>query len=126
MNTAYRVPKGKFAFADRFLTQESDDLDADHRDGRQFADHEHQDGQKIAVGQDTEVRGIAWDGGYGIRSVDVSADGGRTWAAAELGQDLGRFSFRTWRYRDAGRRRRASTRSWPAPPIARARRRPPN
>jgi len=43
------------------------------------------------------VRGIAWDGGYGIRSVDVSADGGRNWTAAELGPDLGRYSFRTWR-----------------------------
>ncbi len=45
------------------------------------------------------MRGIAWDAGYGISDVDVSPDGGRTWYAAELGQDLGRFSFRTWSYR---------------------------
>ena len=49
------------------------------------------DGQRVAAGQDVDVRGIAWDAGYGIRDVDVSADGGRTWYAAELGQDLGRF-----------------------------------
>ena len=72
-------------------------LDADHRDGRQFDHHERQATDRgSAVGQDVEVRGIAWDGGYGIRSVDVSVDGGRTWSTAELGQDLGRFSFRAW------------------------------
>ena len=53
--------------------------------------------RKIAVGQDADVRGIAWDGGYGIRDVDVSADGGRSWTRRTSGQDLGRFSFRTWR-----------------------------
>jgi hypothetical protein len=44
------------------------------------------------------VRGIAWDGGYGIRMVDVSVDGGQTWRPAELGPDLGRFSWRQWSY----------------------------
>jgi hypothetical protein len=44
------------------------------------------------------VRGIAWDGGYGIRAVDVSIDGGATWRPAELGTDLGRFSWRQWIY----------------------------
>ena len=97
MNTAYRVPKGKFAFADRFLTQESETSTPITEIVVNSLITNIQDGQKISVGQDTEVRGIAWDGGYGISSVDVSADGGRTWAAAELGQDLGRFSFRTWR-----------------------------
>ena len=32
--------------------------------------------------------------GHGIRTVEVSADGGRSWRTADLGQDLGRFSFR--------------------------------
>ena len=98
MNTAYRVPKGKFAFADRFLTQESDASTPITEMVVNSIITNIKDGQKIAVGQDAEVRGIAWDGGYGIRSVDVSADGARSWTAAELGPDLGRFSFRTWRY----------------------------
>jgi DMSO/TMAO reductase YedYZ molybdopterin-dependent catalytic subunit len=42
------------------------------------------------------LKGIAFDGGSGIRSVEVSADGGRVWRAAALAGDLGRYSFREW------------------------------
>jgi sulfite dehydrogenase len=55
-----------------------------------------QDGAKVAAGRPTLVRGIAFDGGSGIREVRFSADDGRTWTGAELGPDLGRHSFRTW------------------------------
>ena len=48
-----------------------------------------------------DVTGLAWDGGSGIREVEVSADGGRTWAKAMLGNDLGRFAFRPWHFRVA-------------------------
>jgi sulfite dehydrogenase len=44
------------------------------------------------------LRGIAWDGGYGIRVVEVSIDGGASWRPADLGMDLGRFSWRQWTY----------------------------
>ena len=44
------------------------------------------------------VGGIAWDGGYGIRTVEISSDGGSTWIPAKLGEDLGRFAFRPWSY----------------------------
>jgi sulfite dehydrogenase len=52
----------------------------------------------------TSVRGIAWDGGYGIRVVEVSTDGGKTWTAAVLGEDLGKFAFRTWSFGFAPKR----------------------
>jgi sulfite dehydrogenase len=42
------------------------------------------------------VKGIAFDGGYGITDVLLSADGGKTWTEAQLGQDLGKYSFREW------------------------------
>lgn len=42
------------------------------------------------------LRGIAFDGGYGIQEVGVSDDGGRTWRTAQLGPDLGKYSFREW------------------------------
>ncbi len=99
MNTAYRVPKGKFAVRRPLPHAGKRRIDADHRDGRQLAHHNIKDGQRIGIGKDVDVKGVAWDAGYGIRGVDVSSDGGRTWYAAELGQDLGRFSFRTWTYR---------------------------
>ena len=54
------------------------------------------DGARVPAGQPTALRGIAFDGGSGIRQVQVSADGGATWADAKLGQDLGRYSFRGW------------------------------
>jgi hypothetical protein len=40
------------------------------------------------------VEGIAWDGGHGIRTVELSTDAGATWDVAELGQDYDRFAFR--------------------------------
>ena len=54
------------------------------------------DGMQIKAGRETVVRGIAFDGGYGITEVAFSADGGATWHAAKLGKDLGRYSFREW------------------------------
>ena len=42
------------------------------------------------------VRGIAFDGGYGIDEVVLSADGGQSWKEATLGKDLGKYSFREW------------------------------
>jgi DMSO/TMAO reductase YedYZ molybdopterin-dependent catalytic subunit len=54
-------------------------------------------GSRVARGRPCELAGIAFDGGDGIRGVEVSADGGGSWLAAELGDDLGRFSFRRWR-----------------------------
>ncbi|MFT6052969.1 MAG: sulfite dehydrogenase [Halioglobus sp.] len=54
-------------------------------------------GDVLPAGRVQDLKGIAFDGGFGLKSVDVSIDGGRNWAAATLGQDLGRFSFREWR-----------------------------
>ena len=53
------------------------------------------DGAKVKAGE-TELRGIAFDGGTGIKSVETSVDGGRTWAPTKLGEDLGKYSFRQW------------------------------
>lgn len=54
------------------------------------------DGDKVRVGRETVVRGIAFDGGFGITEVAFSADGGHTWTEARLGKDLGKYSFREW------------------------------
>ena len=45
------------------------------------------------------VEGRAWSGAAEIAAVDVSADGGATWTAAELGDPgLGRWAWRSWRF----------------------------
>ena len=54
-------------------------------------------GATLPLDRATELKGIAFDGGWGIKSVDVSIDEGRTWRRASLGEDLGRYSFREWR-----------------------------
>jgi sulfane dehydrogenase subunit SoxC len=46
-----------------------------------------------------EIAGRAWSGAAALAGVDVSTDGGRTWAAAELGDAaLGRWAWRGWRF----------------------------
>lgn len=56
----------------------------------------HADGAEFFVNGAGSVRGIAFDGGYGIREVLFSEDGGQTWREATLGKDLGKYSFREW------------------------------
>jgi DMSO/TMAO reductase YedYZ molybdopterin-dependent catalytic subunit len=53
-------------------------------------------GTQLPAGRPVTVKGIAFDGGYGIREVQVSDDGGASWRRADLGTDLGRYSFREW------------------------------
>jgi DMSO/TMAO reductase YedYZ molybdopterin-dependent catalytic subunit len=53
------------------------------------------DGAKIDA-KPQELRGIAFDGGSGIKRVEVSFDGGTTWHDATLGTDYGKYSFRRW------------------------------
>ena len=54
------------------------------------------DGARVPAKQPTALRGIAFDGGSGIKQVQVSTDSGATWTDAKLGEDLGRYSFRGW------------------------------
>ena len=54
------------------------------------------DGASVKAGQQITLRGIAFDGGTGIKSVAVSTDDGKSWTDAKLGQDLGKYSFREW------------------------------
>ena len=98
VNTAYRIPKGKFPLVDRFVSQESETTTPITEMVVNSLVTNLEDGQRFAAGRPVVVKGIAWDGGYGIRRVEVSLDEGRSWQAAELGADLGRFSFRPWQY----------------------------
>jgi hypothetical protein len=53
-------------------------------------------GASLAVGKPAEARGIAFGGYDGVKAVDFSSDGGKTWQAAQLGNDEGKYSFRQW------------------------------
>jgi DMSO/TMAO reductase YedYZ molybdopterin-dependent catalytic subunit len=54
-------------------------------------------GARVPVGKPVELDGISFDGGSGIKMVEVSPDGGSSWSPAALGDDHGRFSFRRWK-----------------------------
>jgi hypothetical protein len=54
------------------------------------------DGDTLPAGKATQLRGFAFDGGYGLAAVDVSPDGGQSWQRARLGEDHGKYSFREW------------------------------
>lgn len=55
-----------------------------------------QNGARVPAGRPITLKGIAFDGGYGISEVEFSADHGATWRRTQLGNDLGRYSFREW------------------------------
>ena len=54
--------------------------------------------QTIQAGKQTDIQGLAFDGGFGITNVELSADSGKTWLPAKLDPDLGKYSWRRWHY----------------------------
>ena len=55
------------------------------------------EGAAFAPGEEVTVRGYAWSGGgNGIVRVDVSADGGASWHAAQLARAPGQAEGRAW------------------------------
>jgi DMSO/TMAO reductase YedYZ molybdopterin-dependent catalytic subunit len=97
MNPAYRIPVGKFPVVARFITQENATSTPITEMVVNSLITSHRDGAKVNAGKVT-ISGLAWDGGYGIRRVEVSTDGGKTWRDAALGQDLGKYAFRPWSF----------------------------
>ena len=53
-------------------------------------------GSTVKASAPALLRGIAFGGDTGVKQVDFSADGGKTWRAAQLGKDEGKYSFRQW------------------------------
>jgi len=53
--------------------------------------------ETVHSGIPNEIEGVAFDSGHGIRHVEVSADGGATWADARLDAEIGKYSWRRWR-----------------------------
>jgi DMSO/TMAO reductase YedYZ molybdopterin-dependent catalytic subunit len=98
MKSAYRIPTGKFSFTQHFETQ----MTAANEPITEMVVNSMitapQDGHAMRATETVEIRGLAWDAGYGIRDVDISIDGGQTWRGAELERDVGRFAFRGFRF----------------------------
>ncbi len=101
MQKAYRVPKGMFPVAKPFTTQDNDQTSPITEIVVNSLVTNLVDGAHVAAAG-FDVQGIAWDGGSGIKTVELSSDAGVSWNAATLGQDTGRFGFRPWSLRIAG------------------------
>jgi len=97
MNPAYRIPDNSCACVPPG-TKPSKTVPIGRFNVRSFITS-HEDGERIQKDQPVEISGIAFDGGSGIREILFSEDGGQNWREAELGEDLGKYSFRTWRAR---------------------------
>ena len=101
MNTAYRIPKGKFPVIDRFVSQETEANTPITEMVVNSMITSPEGGRKVRSGEPVTVAGVAWDGGYGIATVEVSVDEGKNWQTAQLGADLGRYAWRQWSHRCA-------------------------
>ena len=95
MATAYRIPDNDCACIEPG-TKPAKTRPIGRYDVRSFITSVA-NGASLTAGRDVELRGIAFDGGSGIRSVEVSADGGASWSGTEFGEDLGKYSFRSWK-----------------------------
>src|SRR5947209_6366992 len=94
MKSAYRIPNNACACTPPGQAPIST-VPINRFDVRSFIT-DPMDGASVKANADTAVKGIAFDGGYGITDVLLSADGGKTWTGTQLGQDLGKYSFREW------------------------------
>ncbi len=93
MKTAYRIPDNECACVEPGTAPKAT-VPINRFTVRSFITSV-QSGAKLKSGNIT-LKGIAFDGGTGIKQVDVSTDGGKSWKAAKLGKDLGNYSFREW------------------------------
>jgi DMSO/TMAO reductase YedYZ molybdopterin-dependent catalytic subunit len=99
VKSAYRIPTGKFPLTQHFLTQMTEVNEPITEMVVNSVIAAPLLGQTARAGKPLEIRGVAWDAGYGISRVDVSSDVGDSWRAASLGKEQGRFGFRTWSFR---------------------------
>lgn len=97
MQKAYRIPHGRFPALDRFASQENATNAPIAEMMVNSLITSPGDKSALAKGRVT-VAGLAWDSGHGVDHVEVSTDGGASWKAAELGEDLGRFAFRAFHW----------------------------
>lgn len=95
MKTAYRIPDNACACTEPGRAA-SATVTVKRFDVRSFVTN-LADGAKVRAHAETLVKGVAFDGGYGVETVLFSSDDGRSWTEAKLGADHGRYSFREWR-----------------------------
>ena len=55
-------------------------------------------GQTVSANKACLVEGLAFNDGSGIQKVELSLDGGKTWQETRLNPEIGKYSWRRWKY----------------------------
>ena len=96
MDKAYRIPKNPDAQeSPEKLAAETEPIN--RMSVRSLIVEPVQD-QKVPLGKPCVVEGLAIDSGKGIQKVEISTDGGQNWSDATLDAEIGKYSWRRWRY----------------------------
>ena len=98
MKSAYRIPSAKFPIVQHFLSQMTTANEPITEMVVNSMITAPQEGHTMRAAETADIRGLAWDGGYGIGRVEISVDRGETWREAALGKDVGRFGFRSFQF----------------------------
>jgi len=93
MKTAYRVPTGAFP-GYQFKSQETAETTPVTQLLVNSLVTSPATGTRLVRGRHAQLAGKAWDGGAGIRTVEVSTDSRKSWKPAVLGRDPGRYAWR--------------------------------
>ena len=96
MKSAYRIPDNDCATASRPARRRRQRFRSTSFNGALLHHQAWPSGAQGEGRRPSLLKGIAFDGGKGIKDVSVSVDGGATWLASQLGKDLGNYSFREW------------------------------
>lgn len=94
MKTAYRIPDNACACVEPGTTPTAT-VPINRLNVRSFITNVTEGAQLRRGGK--ILKGIAFDDGTGIKNVEVSVDGGKTWKSARLGRNYGKYSFREWK-----------------------------
>lgn len=94
MKTAYRIPDNACACVEPGTTPTAT-VPINRLNIRSFITNVTEGAQLRRGGK--ILKGIAFDGGTGVKNVEVSVDGGKTWKSARLGRNYGKYSFREWK-----------------------------
>jgi DMSO/TMAO reductase YedYZ molybdopterin-dependent catalytic subunit len=96
MDKAYRIPNNKAAAESP--TQQVADTVPINRMAVHSIFVSPEPGETLKAEHAIEVQGVATDSGQGIRVVEISTDNGANWTQAKLDPELGRYSWRRWRF----------------------------
>ena len=54
---------------------------------------------QVHAGMNLTVTGVAFDSGHGIKKVQISLDGGKSWDDASLNDEISKYAFRVFKYK---------------------------